>query len=74
LAQALDSGQLSLACPDVFAQEPLPPGRRLLQRPDVIATPHMAWLTQDMFHRALELAIDNTRRVAAGLALQHRVA
>jgi hypothetical protein len=34
----------------------------------------MAWLTQDMFHRALNLAIDNTRRVAAELELLHRVA
>lgn len=74
LGQALDSGQLSMACLDVFAQEPMPPGHPLLQRPEVIATPHMAWLTQDMFHRALDLAIDNTRRMASGLELLHRVA
>ena len=63
-----------MACLDVFAQEPMPPGHPLLQRPEVIATPHMAWLTQDMFHRALDLAIDNTRRMASGLELLHRVA
>ena len=74
LGQALDSGQLSMACLDVFAQEPMLPGHPLLQRPEVIATPHMAWLTQDMFRRALDLAIDNTRRIASGLELMHRVA
>ena len=73
LIHALDSGQLSLACLDVFAQEPLPADHPLLARGDVLATPHMAWLTQDMFQRALAVAIENTHRTLSGAALMHRV-
>jgi len=73
LIHALESGQLSLACLDVFAQEPLPADHPLLQRGDVLATPHMAWLTQDMFQRALTVAIDNTHRTLNGTPLLHQV-
>lgn len=73
LGEALDSGRLSLACLDVFAFEPLAQGHPLLQRHDVIATPHMAWLTQDMFHRALHLAVENGQRLEARQPLRHRV-
>jgi phosphoglycerate dehydrogenase-like enzyme len=73
LIHALDTGQLSLACLDVFAQEPLSADHPLLARGDVLATPHMAWLTQDMFQRALAVAIENTHRTLSGAALMHRV-
>ena len=73
LCAALDSGRLSLACLDVFAPEPITQDHPLLGRDDVIATPHMAWLTQDMFRRALGLALENCRRLAAHEPLQHRV-
>ena len=73
LIHALEAGQLSLACLDVFAQEPLPADHPLLQRGDVLATPHMAWLTQDMFQRALIVAIDNTHRTLNGTPLLHQV-
>ena len=73
LIHALETGQLSLACLDVFAQEPLPADHPLLQRGDVLATPHMAWLTQDMFQRALTVAIDNTHRTLNGTPLLHQV-
>jgi phosphoglycerate dehydrogenase-like enzyme len=73
LIHALENGQLSLACLDVFAQEPLPADHPLLKRDDVLATPHMAWLTQDMFQRALSVAIENTRRTLSGAPLLHQV-
>ena len=73
LTDALESGQLSLACLDVFAQEPLAPDHPLLARHDVLATPHMAWLTQDMFQRALAVAIENTHRTLRGAPLLHQV-
>jgi hypothetical protein len=34
----------------------------------------MAWLTQDMFQRAIAVAIENTRRIQTGEALLHKVA
>lgn len=73
LTYALESGRLSLACLDVFAQEPLAPDHPLLARNDVLATPHMAWLTQDMFQRALAVAIENTHRSLRGDPLLHQV-
>ncbi len=73
LIHALEQGQLSLACLDVFAQEPLPADHALLARDDVLATPHMAWLTQDMFQRALAVAIANTQRTLSGEPLLHLV-
>jgi hypothetical protein len=33
----------------------------------------MAWLTQDMFQRALTVAIDNTHRTLNGTPLLHQV-
>jgi phosphoglycerate dehydrogenase-like enzyme len=74
LCDALDRGQLSMAGLDVFASEPIAKDHLLLQREDVICTPHMAWLTQDMFQRAIAVAIENTRRLQSGQALLHRIA
>ena len=73
LGAALASGRLSLACLDVFASEPIDPDHPLLKRHDVIATPHTAWLTQDMFHRALGLARENCQRLVDHKPLRHRV-
>ncbi len=44
VAAALDQGQLSGACFDVFAEEP-PKGSVLTQRADVVATPHIGAAT-----------------------------
>ncbi|MBI1913219.1 MAG: hydroxyacid dehydrogenase [Planctomycetes bacterium] len=52
LIKALDSGPLQGAGLDVFEQEPPPPNHPLLNRDDVIATPHIAAAT-DAAKRAL---------------------
>jgi len=74
LQQALDQRRLALACLDVFAHEPITADHPLLGRDDVIATPHTAWLTRDMFMRAMQIALDNTRRLASDQTLLHRIA
>lgn len=74
LVEALDLGRVSVACLDVFTNEPVGADHPLLKRDDVVATPHMAWLTQDMFHRALHLAVENCRSLIDGQPLRHRVA
>ena len=69
LADALGSGQRL----DVFASEP--PGREnpLLSLHNVVATPHIAWLTQETLRRSLDVVIENSRRLETGGALLNRI-
>ena len=73
LIEALKSGQLAAAGLDVFEHEPTSAGDPLFALPNVVVTPHVAWLTTGTFERSFALAAENCRRVAAGDALLHRV-
>ena len=74
LTEALRSGPLAAAGLDVFAAEPADPADPLLALPNVVLTPHIAWLTSGTFARSFSIAAENCRRLAAGEALLHRVA
>lgn len=74
LAQALRSGHIAAAGLDVFAEEPPRPDNPLLALPNVIATPHIAWLTDGTWRRSMAVIEENCRRLAAGEPLLHRVA
>ena len=74
LCAALRSGHLAAAGLDVFAQEPADPADPLFALPNVVVTPHVAWLTTGTFERSFAIAAENIRRLAAGEALLHRVA
>jgi phosphoglycerate dehydrogenase-like enzyme len=73
LVDALRSGRLAGAGLDVFVDEPPDPADRLFALPNVVVTPHVAWLTTGTFDRSFTLAAENCRRIAAGEALLHRV-
>jgi phosphoglycerate dehydrogenase-like enzyme len=73
LAAALREGRLAGAGIDVFAQEPVDPADPLLGLPNVVATPHIAWLTTGTFDRSFLVAAENCRRLAHGEELLHRV-
>jgi phosphoglycerate dehydrogenase-like enzyme len=73
LTEALSNGRLSAAGLDVFAQEPPPPDNPLLKLPNVVVTPHVAWLTLETLARSLDVVVENAARLAAGRELLHRV-
>jgi phosphoglycerate dehydrogenase-like enzyme len=73
LTDALRTGRLGGAGLDVFATEPAAADDPLFRLPNVVVTPHVAWITTGTFDRGFTVAAENCRRVAAGAALLHRV-
>jgi phosphoglycerate dehydrogenase-like enzyme len=73
LIAALDAKRVAVAALDVLAAEPPGDDHPLLARDDVIATPHVAWLTAETWERSLGVARENVRRALAGMPLLHRV-
>lgn len=73
LVAALGSGQLAAAGLDVFANEPASADRPILSLPNVVATPHVAWVSDETFERSFAVATENCRRLSAGEPLLHRI-
>lgn len=73
LTEALASGHLAGAGLDVFADEPHDATEPLFSLPNLVLTPHIAWLTTGTFDRSFALAAENCRRLPAGEVLLHRV-
>ena len=62
LAEALTSGQIAGAAFDVLTAEPPPldhPFMKLLNRPDFILTPHVAWASEEAVQGLADQLIDN---------------
>lgn len=66
LLTALDEGHVAGAALDVTDPEPLPAGHALLDRPNVIITPHIASSTAIGRRRLFEHAVDNAVAVLGG--------
>jgi phosphoglycerate dehydrogenase-like enzyme len=73
LADALRSGHISAAGLDVLAEEPANPGHPLLRLDNVVATPHVAWLTDGTWRRSVAVIVENCRRLQCGDPLLHRI-
>ena len=73
LLAALDSGQLAGAGLDVTLPEPLPAGHPLLDRDDVVVTPHVASATADGKVRVFQAAFEQAMTVVAGRRPDHLV-
>ena len=66
LLAAIDSGHLAGAGLDVTDPEPLPAGHPLLDRPNVVVTPHIASATVAGRRRLYEHSIENALAVLGG--------
>lgn len=73
LLAELDAGRLHGAALDVFEQEPLPPDSPLLSRSDLLATPHVAGVTDISYEGIARNVAENIRRLLAGEALRNCV-
>ena len=73
LLAALKSGHNAAAGLDVFAAEPAGADNPLFALPQVVVSPHIAWLTPETLDRSIAVARENCRRIHAGEPLLHRV-
>ncbi|WP_104087913.1 D-2-hydroxyacid dehydrogenase [Arthrobacter sp. GMC3] len=73
LLGALENGQLSFACLDVFAVEPLPATSPLWEHPRVMVSPHTSALSAAENRLIAERFIENLRRFQAKDPLLHVV-
>jgi len=67
LIRALDKHQISAAALDVIAGEPNPPAA-LLERTDVILTPHIAYRSEESLHELRRRACEDVVRAMGGMA------
>lgn len=73
LLEALDSGRLFAAALDVTEPEPLPPDHPLLNRPNVVVTPHVASGTNEGRARIFLTALSEVLAVLKGQRPEHLV-
>lgn len=66
LVEALEAGRLRAAALDVFETEPLPPGRALWGRQDVLITPHCSSVYDGWTRRSVEMFTENLGRYRRG--------
>jgi phosphoglycerate dehydrogenase-like enzyme len=73
LHSALSSGRLAGAGLDVYWEEPISPTDPLLSLPNVIATPHIAGVTEESYDEIADAVAANIARLRAGEPLRNCV-
>ncbi len=66
LAAALENGVIAGAALDVLSLEPPPTGHPLLNAPNCIITPHIAWMGPQARQRLLDVTLQNIRAFLQG--------
>ena len=72
MLQLAARGRIQVAS-DVFINEPVPPDSPIHQIPNLIASPHIAGPTADLYSQCGDLALSNIRNYLAGEPLAARV-
>jgi phosphoglycerate dehydrogenase-like enzyme len=73
LTEALAAGRLCGAGLDVYSQEPPDVNAPIFSLPNVVATPHIAGVTDGTSRKRARCCADNVERIAAGLEPLYRV-
>jgi len=73
LAAMLGEGRLRGAAVDVFDEEPLPETSPLWDTPNLVVTPHLAGFSRDFLPEAIEVFVDNVRRLEVGDPLRNEI-
>lgn len=71
VCDALDSGHLHGAAFDVFPEEPIPSGSRLLRTPNIVMTPHLAGASRETAQKAAAIVAADVGRYVRGEPLAH---
>ncbi|WP_433516150.1 2-hydroxyacid dehydrogenase [Nonomuraea sp. CA-143628] len=71
LCDALESGHLFGAAVDVFPEEPIPDGSRLLTTPNLVMTPHLAGASKETAMKAAEIVAEDVARYVRKEPLKH---
>ncbi len=71
LCDALESGHLFGAAVDVFPEEPIPAGSRLLTTPNLVMTPHLAGASKETAVKAARIVAADVARYMRGEPLEH---
>lgn len=71
VCDALDSGHLFAAAFDVFPQEPIPAGSRLLHTPRIVMTPHLAGASKETAANAARIVAADVARYLRAMPLLH---
>jgi len=62
LVAVLEKGQIAGAAVDVFDQEPLPPDHPFRRLPNLLATPHIGYVSRGLYERFYRDTVENIRR------------
>jgi phosphoglycerate dehydrogenase-like enzyme len=62
LVAALGTGQIAGAAIDVFDQEPLPSHHAFRELPNVLATPHIGYVSRDLYRRFYQDTVENVTK------------